>query len=146
LKLLPLMMFFELTDIIFYISSIRSPSVNFDMSQFIHECVSNTRSSASKLQHHLSPACKSSHFYFRRLPRLWNSLPTIDTTQSLFVIKHQLFNFMYNHFIQHFDAGSPCTFHYLCPCFKCSNFPTPPCFHSLQGASSSSIPSGQACF
>jgi len=39
--------FFELTDIIFYISSIHSPSVNFDMSQFIHECVSNTRSSAS---------------------------------------------------------------------------------------------------
>ena len=132
LKLLPLMMFFELTDIVFYISSILSPSINFDIGQYIHGNACVTRSSSSsKLQHSFSSTCKSNHFYFKRLPRRWNSLPVIDTTQSLFVIKLQLFNFMYNHFIQHFDASNPCTFHFVCPCFKCSKSPTTPCFNSL---------------
>ena len=68
--------------------------------------------------------------YFFCLPRLWNSLPIIDHTQSLTVIKQKLKNFLWNHFLANFD-NSLCCFHYPCPCSRCSKNPASNNFNHL---------------
>ena len=80
LELLPLSMTLELYDIIFFLKSVKSPSPSFDILDYIHFSVSSgTRSSSNnKLLHPLASTTSSSNFYFNRLPRLWNSLPSID--------------------------------------------------------------------
>ena len=74
LNLLPLMMFYELCDIIFYIKSVKSPNTNFNINDFIFVKNSITRSSSHKLAHSISSTSHVNHFYFNRLPRLSNSL------------------------------------------------------------------------
>ena len=82
LKLVPLMCIFELADIIFFIKSPKTPTSNFNISDYVSFCHGTTRSSSGfKLIHHHSPTNKAS-FYFNRLPRLWNSLPIIDHSLS----------------------------------------------------------------
>ena len=72
LNLLPLMMFYELCDIIFYIKSVKSPNTNFNINDFIFVKKSITRSSSHKLIHSISSTSHVNHFYFNRLQRLWN--------------------------------------------------------------------------
>ena len=62
--------------------------------------------------------------YFYCLPRLWNSLPIIDLSQSLEVIKVKLNKFLWNYFLANFD-NTPCRFHCLCPCSRYSKTPAP---------------------
>ena len=69
----------EPNDIIFFLKSLRTPSPTFNILDYVSFCNSSTQSSSShKLRHSCSSTTLSSHFYFSRLPRLWNSLPFID--------------------------------------------------------------------
>ena len=43
--------------------------------------------------------------------------------QSVRLIKRKLQSFLWNHFIDHFDPNNPCSFHFICPCAKCSLLP-----------------------
>ena len=71
LHLLPLSMVMELNDVIF----LHTPLSAFN----ILDSSRTTRSSTSyKLSHSYSFSTLSSHFYFARLPCVWNSLPSID--------------------------------------------------------------------
>ena len=73
LNLLPLMMVF---DIICFIKCLKHPS---DIFNYVTFCSSRTRSSTHfKLRHSLAKKNSVRHFYFNRIPRLWNSLPYID--------------------------------------------------------------------
>ena len=82
LNLLPFMMIFEINDIIFFIKCLKQPSKRFNILSFVYFCPSQTWSSAYfKLRHSLSRKNYTRHFYFNRLPRLWNSLPYIDIQQ-----------------------------------------------------------------
>ena len=82
LNLLPFMMIFEINDIIFFIKCLKQPSKRFNILSFVYFCSSQTWSSAYfKLRHSLSRKNYTRHFYFNRLPRLWNSLPYIDIQQ-----------------------------------------------------------------
>ena len=84
LGLLPLMMEFEISDIIFLVKSMKAPSTHFDIFKFIDCCNHSTRSSSSfKLRHSLSRNNTLGSFYFNRIPRLWNSLPPMDISLSL---------------------------------------------------------------
>ena len=77
LKMLPLMMEFEIADILFLIKSIKYPSNHFDITHFISFSSSNTRSSSYfKIQHKRTKTNVQGHFYFNRIPKLWNS-PTL---------------------------------------------------------------------
>ena len=105
------MMFYELCDIIFYIKSVKSPNTNFNINDFIFVKNSITRSSSHKLTSHVN------HFYFNRLPRLWNSLPIIPLSLSVHIIKQKLKKIFFN---ANFDSNNACSYHFLCPCFKCS--------------------------
>ena len=116
LHMLPLMMQFEIADIMFFVTSIKSPSAHFNMLQHVNFSKVSTRSSSKfKLVHNLSRFNHVKHFYFNRLPRLWNSLPTIDTNLSVRSIKHKLQLFFWRHFDDHFDPVNLCTFHFICP-------------------------------
>ena len=122
LQLLPLMMEFEVYDIMFFIRCLKgsSSSDSFSVLSFIHFSRGTTRASSHlKMIHLLSRTNSATHFYFNRLPHLWNSLPLIDITLSLSAIKKQLQQIFWNHFLFHFNSSNPCSFHYLCPCSKC---------------------------
>ena len=120
LKLLPLMYQFDYYDISFFINSIKNPNPGFNILDYISFCSGCTRSSThNKLQSSYSPKNYIMNFYFNRLPRLWNSLPTIDLTLSTNAkLKKSHGNPSLRISILHDD---PCTYHYFCPCTKCCN-------------------------
>ena len=82
LKILPLMQWFELHDILFLVKCIKNPPDNFSLSDYFTFTTSNF-----KIKHSFSKFSASRHFYFNRIPRLWNSLSPIDTTKSTQTIK-----------------------------------------------------------
>ena len=99
LEMLPLMMEYEIADIMFLIKSLKSPSSHFNIADFISFNISNTRSSSYlKLRHSVSKTNIQGHFYFHRIPRLWNSLPLLDTSLSIPSIRARLRQHFWNHF------------------------------------------------
>ena len=120
LHLLPLMMNYEIADIIFFIKSLKFPSEYFNIHNFVKFSGNPTRSTYLKLRH---PICKNQaerNFYFNRI---WNSLPPLDLNLSLGTIKSRLRNFFWSQFVSNFYTENFCTYHYLCPCQKCSKLP-----------------------
>ena len=117
LNLLPLMYLFELHDILFAIKSLKSPTIQFNITNYINFNPANTRSGASnKLipTHHLNNL--SRHSYFHRLSSLWNAMPVIDLNMSFAQLKSKL---KWDHFLNYFDDNNNCTLHYQCPCSRC---------------------------
>ena len=51
------------------------------------------------------------HFYFSRLPRLWNFLPHFDLNKLIQSIKSDIKAFFWKRFLETFDPTKPCTFH-----------------------------------
>jgi len=84
LGMLLLMYVYELADILFFIKSLRFPNSSFD---FVTFSTNPTRSLGCKLLH------KSTSTYLisnSRLPRLWNSLPVINASLPIQLIKKHL--------------------------------------------------------
>ena len=132
LHLLSLMYTYELLDIIFLVRNLKFPDPSFPVKDYIQFSSSSTRvSSYSKLIHLSSRTNKSHHSFFKRVTRLWNALPPIDLTQSVNTIKQQLKEFLWSHFINNFDPDSPCTYHFHCPCNRCTKVYKPPNFVSM---------------
>ena len=123
LNLLPLMMEFEIADILFLVKSLKFPSDNFNIHEHLQFCSHPTRACYNfKLK---QPLCKSDFdqsFYFNHIPRLWNSLPCLDINLPS-VIKLKLRQYFWDHFISNFISDNVCTYHYLCSYSKCSNLP-----------------------
>ena len=119
LEILPLMMFLELNDIMFFVKSVKFSSPTFNILDYVSFSNSKTRSSSSKLKHTFSPTTSSAHFYFNRLPRLWNSLPFIDLNQSLSTIKRNVKKVLWEHCLKNFNPDNFCSFHFCCPCANC---------------------------
>ena len=129
LNLLPIMYTFELADIIFAIKSLKAPSSNFDISNFLSFTVGNTRSAAQrKLKYVTVLNNKVRHFYFHRLPRLWNSLPPVYLSLPVSTIRSTIYKFLWSHFKTNFKSDNPCSYHFVCPCNKCTDIPHPPNF------------------
>ena len=119
--MLPLMMTYELCDITFFLTSLSSPSTAFNICNFVSFSSSSTRSNGIELNHRFCRSNKSRHFYFSRLPRLWNALPTMGLlSMSLSQAKNTLKIFFINHFVVNFSSLS-CSFHFLCPCCNCNS-------------------------
>ena len=86
LELLPLMMFYELLNIMFFIKSFKSPNNCFNISSYLKFASCGTRYSNIKLVHTRSPNNTSRHFHFNCFPQLWNTLPPIKLiSQSIFL-------------------------------------------------------------
>ena len=120
LELLPLMMEFELSDILFFVKSHKKPTPAFNILDYVSFSLCPTRSSTHhKMVHKLARTNTARHFDFCRLPRLWNSLPAIDLTLSYPCIRDKLRKLFWNHFLRNFDTNKNCSYHFLCPCYKC---------------------------
>ena len=124
LNLLPLMYTFELNELAFMLKSLKYPSPSFNIATFAD---GNTRSSSSgKMIHVRNNNNADRHFFFNRIPRLWNALPPIDLSLSIKTNKTRIYKFLWSHFLSNFRHDNPCTFHFLYPCSRCSNTPRPP--------------------
>ena len=120
LKLLPLMAWFEYIDIMFFITSLHQRSDRFDILHYVSVTSHRTRSSDKvSLQHTLSKSCLSRHFYFNRIPRLWNALPSINIDKPLSSIRCEVKCILWSNFMNSFKSDDPCSYHYCCPCNKC---------------------------
>ena len=121
----------ELNDIMFSLqkmtSSVKNPSPHFNIPiyfTFCHHSISTRSATKTKLQLSFSSSSLVHHSFFHRLPRLWNSLPEIDLSRSIVSIKQFVTERLIDHFNDHFNPDDPCTYHFLCPCYRCSHFPT----------------------
>ena len=84
LKILPLMYLLELQDVLFAIKSIKVPTKQFNIYDYINFNSATTRSGTSNkmiIPRHINNI--SRHSYFHRLPALWNALPIINLNLSL---------------------------------------------------------------
>ena len=79
LHLLPLSMVLEIADISFFLSSLSCRTPSFNILDYVSFSTARTRSAGVKLKHTYHRTNISRHFYFHRLPRLWNHLnePTL---------------------------------------------------------------------
>ena len=121
LNILPLMYYFEIADIMFMVNSLKNPTGRFNILNYVQIQTSNTRSSDKlTLQHVRCCTNQQHHFYFNHIPRLWNKLPSIDLELSAETIKTKVYKFLWSHFIDMFDSGNVCSFHFLSPCGRCT--------------------------
>ena len=119
LNLLPLIMQLELYDLVFFIKSLKHPSDSFNILDFVSFCSGSSRSAIN--QRLMFPSARITspvqrHFYFSRLPHLWNFLPHFDLNKSIQSIKSDIKAFFWKRFLETFDPSKPCTFHVVCPC------------------------------
>jgi len=122
LDLLPLMYILDFYDIMFFIKALKQPSNHFNILEYVSFSTANTRSSSrNKLNHVHTSNNYTRNFYFNRISRLWNKLPTIDLSQSLPTIKAKIYCYLSQHFNRHFTADNPCTYHFCCRCSNCCN-------------------------
>ena len=86
LNLLPLMYTYDLCDILFFIKSIQHPSDHFDIHSYVSFCHRATRSSScNKLERVYTSTNKQRNFYLNRLPRTFNSLPSIISSSFVMI-------------------------------------------------------------
>ena len=90
------MYIFGLNEIFFILKSLKYPSPSFSITDYISFADGNTRSSMrSKMIHVRNNNNTSRHFFFNRIPRLWNALPPMDLL-SITTNKRKVYNF-YGH-------------------------------------------------
>ncbi len=122
-QLLPLMMVYELADIIiwFFTKSLKQPNDSFNITSYVEFCCGKTRSNSKrKLKHTNIPTSNTQrHLFFNRIVRLWNSLPQIDLGQTYHTIKQKVKYIFLDHFMLNFEPSNPCPYHYTCPCSNC---------------------------
>ena len=124
LNILPLMMVYELADIMFFLKELKNPSNRFNITNYVTFSSTGTRSSTNKkLVPTRMVTSRLGHFYFNRLPRLWNALPPLNLDSSIPSLRGKLRKHFWNYFIDHFRSDDHCTFHFLCPCHKCTSAP-----------------------
>ena len=79
----PLVYLFELQDILFAIKSIKTPTIQFNITNYINFNSPSTRISANtKLIRPPHSNNDSQHSYFHPLPPLWNAMPVFDLNMS----------------------------------------------------------------
>ena len=118
-----------------FIKSFKFPTSYFEIIHYVRFSNSITQSPASHKLSHIRPYIQSNvsnHFYFCRLPRLWSFLPQIDITLPTSTKRKLLLNFYGTILLLYFwPYGTLFTFHFYCPCCKCSKTPHPPTYTLL---------------
>ena len=111
----------------FFIKSLKSLTNGFKITDHLSFSSGTTRSATNnKLVHKHFRLNTNRHFYFNRIPRIWNSLPPINLSHSTSTIKYKLLEHMWSHFLINFNPDIPCSFHLICPCNHCNCTPHPP--------------------
>ena len=122
LKLLPLMYWLELPNILYLIRCFRDPSDNFSILNFVSIVHLNTRSTArNQLRINFSKPSHSKHFHFNRIVRLWNSLSSLKLSLSFNTLKLHIKQLFWKHSTVHFNPHNLCPFQIVCPGSNCVN-------------------------
>ena len=120
LQLLPLMYWYELQDLLFFIKCLKDPPDNFNVSDYVSFVTTSTRGGRSnKLIYNHTRTTRARHFYFNRIVRLWNAMPFINLHLPFHSIKKYLIKIFYIKFNANFNPNCTCTFHVVCPCSQC---------------------------
>ena len=99
----------EIYDISFFLNSLKVRPKSFNILNYVAFCKSNTRSSTSlNLEHNFTNSSCARHFYFNRLPRLWNLLTPIDLTMTTKSIIARIRDIFRLHFLNNF-----CLVHFI---------------------------------
>ena len=112
----------SINDLLFFIKSHKHPSPHFDINNYITFSHSVTRSSSNNKLLYLHSTCNSDrHFYFCRLPRLWNTLPQINLDSPINIIISIKFTVIYGIILRNIlrTIVLACTFQLVCPCNNC---------------------------
>ena len=128
LNMLPLMYYYDLSDILFFIKSVKFPSSHFDIKDYVNFCNHSTRSTTSNTY---SSTNKQKNHYFNRSPKIYNALPILDCNSPFNTIKAALKKYFWKNVITNFNNDDLCTYHFVCPCYDCSKLPQPTNFTSL---------------
>ena len=108
--------------ILFFVKSVKQPSNHFNILNYVTFSKNRTRSATNnKLLYNYSSNNKIRNSYFNYLPRLWNSLPPINTDLHLNSIKTLICEFLWNHYTEHFNSNNSYSYHFVCPCYNCCN-------------------------
>ena len=128
IDLLPLMYWYDLQDILYLINDIcfQNPPDNINLFDHIAFTTSSTRSSSNnklitRYTYYIVSAC---HFYFHRVVRLWSAMLYVNLNLPFNSINKYLIRVMHRKFERTFDPNNTCTFHFVCPCSHCHQFPT----------------------
>ena len=82
-NMLPLMYWLELQGIMFLVKCFKDPPENFNPPTYISFITHSTRSATNhKLKVNFKRTTTTRHFYFNRVVRLWNCLPSLDLSLS----------------------------------------------------------------
>ena len=88
INLLPLMYWYDLLYLLFFVKCLKISPGNFNISDYVQFISSSTRnSSKQKLQFKYTRTSTTHHFYFNRIVRLWNAIPSTNTELSFDSIK-----------------------------------------------------------
>ena len=124
LHMLPLMYYYDLSDILFFVKSVKFPSSHFNINKFVHFCEQFTRSSTSnKMKHVYSSTNKHKNHYFNRLPRIYNAVPAIDLDLLMSTIKFALKSISGIILLVTSTTTSCVLYHFVSPCSNCSKLP-----------------------
>ena len=82
----------KISDVIFFINSVKNPTSSFNINSFVSFSNSSTRPAGLELRHNTSFTNKQRHFYFNQICKLWNAhaLPIINMDLSTSTIKNKL--------------------------------------------------------
>jgi len=96
----------KFNDLMFFIKSLKFPTDNFNVSQYISFTNSNARSGDHlKLVHPRSTSALHHHFYFNCIARLWNYLPVLNLTLPAHITKKKIKSYLWEHFTCHFQVS-----------------------------------------
>ena len=122
LNLLPLMYWYDLQDVMFLLKCLKDPDDNINIHRYITFTSSRTRATThNQLKPNFNRTSTTQHFYFNRLARLWNKIPSniLDLSLSLTTLKTRLWQYLWASFITSFNPDRVCTFQLVCSCSNC---------------------------
>ena len=122
LHLLPIALWLNLHDLLFLVKCLQDQENNLEIYHYItfHTTCTRTGSTGHMLNINYTRTSAARHFYFNRIVLLWNSVqPAINLDEPFQVVRHKLINFLWSHFMNHFNSLDTCTYHLVCPCSNC---------------------------
>ena len=113
----------ELADIVFAIKFMKAPSSNFDITRYLSFTARSTRSAAQgKLKHVTMPNNKQGTHIL--IDFFTFGMPPVDLPVGIY----KQDKFLWSHFISNFKSDNTCSYHFVCPCSKCTDIPHLPNF------------------
>ena len=123
LKILPLTLWLEIQDILFFITLIKFPPDNFNIKNYVQFSTTISSSAASRK---IRPVTTQSPrlnitklYYFNRIVCIWNSLPYVDLNLSFTSLRKSIYDLYWDYLFSIYDPGDPCSWSRACLCTRC---------------------------